>query len=33
MQDWIEKRREEDKDGSKPKIVGVLPEIEETTIH
>ena len=33
MQDWIEKRREEDKDGSKPKIVGMLPDIEETTIH
>tara|TARA_B100000989_G_C19143728_1_gene304477 strand:+ start:83 stop:292 length:210 start_codon:yes stop_codon:yes gene_type:complete len=33
MQDWIEKRREEDKDGSKPKIVGLLPDIEETTIH
>ena len=33
MQDWIEKRREENKDGSKPKIVGMLPDIEETTIH
>ncbi len=33
MQDWIEKRREENKDGSKPKIVGMLPEIEKPTIN
>ena len=33
MQDWIEKRREENKDGNKPKIVGMLPEIEEPTIN
>ena len=33
MQDWIEKRREEDKDGSKPKILGMLPEIEDPTIN
>ena len=29
MQDWIEKRREENKDGSKPKIVGSIPDLEK----
>ena len=33
MQDWIEKRREENKDSSKPKIVGMIPEIEKPTIN
>ena len=33
MQEWIEKRREENKDCSKPKIVGMLPEIEKPTIN
>ena len=29
MQDWIEKRREENKDGSKPKIVGSIPDSQK----
>ena len=33
MQDWIEKRREENKNGSKPKIVGSIPDFLKTTIH
>ena len=33
MQDWIEKRREENKDGSKPQIVGSIPDFSKTTIH
>ena len=33
MQDWIEKRREENKDGSKPKIIGTVPDFSKTTIH
>jgi len=33
MQDWIEKRREENKDGSKPQIVGSIPDFLKTTIH
>ena len=33
MQAWIEKRREENKDGSKPKIVGSIPDFSKSTIH
>ena len=33
MQDWIEKRREENKDGSKPQIVGSIPDFSKSTIH
>ena len=33
MQAWIEKRNEDNKDGSKPKIVGSIPDFSKSTLH